>query len=360
MKSAVATRFCCRCPLTDFEQLTSMFLTLILQYLNKLVERKIGDFSSPQPFHSLKVQGFNGDCIKSFAKFCSKLPVKVFALITYPSIEACDLSYAPPPIMRTFNLARKTFVERPKFVQGLFQRLWVVFLFTRAQCQVCVFHTEVCPDTLTRRWQWFRFYKVSYEIKPIITASVTLDCQTTNIPFKLTVFMERISDFVMSPLTLSPLPEIESEAIVFQRPTRLFQCKGLEPMPFFNLGSTAKSLEKTIIRQVNPFEFFLNRLTRQSFPMWVRRAFQIRHVGTHRSMVGIRQPVLISLTLPLMEIRVDLPHIIKQVAKPNTIGLIIKRIFVGFHGISHITPLTPIEWVGRHVTLRLRSICLPV
>ena len=318
-----------------------MFLALILQYLNKLIEPKIGDFPSPKPFHAVKVQGFNGNRIKLLTEFTCELPVKVFALVADFPIQACYLSYTLPPAMRTFLLTRKTFVERPKFVQGLFQRLGVLFLFTRAQGQVCVFHTEVCPDTLTRRWQGFRFYKLGYDIKPILTASVAFYRDTTDIPIEIAVFTERISDFVMSPFTLFPLSEIESEAILFQRPTRLFQCEGLEPMPFFNLGSTAKFLEKTIIRQVNPFEFFLNRLTRQSFPMWVRRAFQIRHVGTHRSMVGIRQPVFISLTLPLMEIRVDLPHIIKQIAKTDRIRLIIKRIFVGFHGISRITRLSP-------------------
>ena len=352
MKSAIATRFCCRCPLTDLEQLTSMFLTLILQYLHKLVEGKIGDFSSPQAFHSVKVQFFNSDCIKLLTKFSCELPVKVFALIAYPSIEAGKLSYAPPPVMRTFNLARKTFVERPKFVQGLFQRLWVVFLFTCAQCQVCVFHTEVCPDTLTRRWQWFRFYKVSYDIKPILTASVAFYRDTTDISIKLTVFMERISHFVMSPFTRVPLPEIESEAIFFQRPASLFEREGLELMAFLNLGSTAKFFEKSVIRQVNPFEFLLDRLTWQRLPMWVRGAFQLRQVGRHGMIVCISKPIFVALTLPLMEIRMHLPHIVKQVADAYEIRLIAKLILIGFHGISHITPLTPFQWVGRHRTLR--------
>ena len=29
------------------------------------------------------------------------------------------------------------------------------------------------------------------------------------------------------------------------------------------------------------------------------------------------------------------------------------------HGISSLKSLTPNEWVGRHVILRLRSLCLP-
>ena len=317
-----------------------MFLTLILQYLNKLIERKIGDLTSPQAFHSVKVQGFNGKGVKLLTEFTCQLPMKVLALVGDFPIQACDLPNTPPPPVRTFLLTTQGFVERPKRVQGVFQRLWVLFLLTRAQRQICVFHTEVCPDTFTRRWQGFRFYKIREYIKPIITAVIAFYRDTTDIPIKLTVFMERISHFVMPPFTLFPLSEIESEAILFQRPARLFQCEGLEPMPFLNLGSTAKFLEKSLIGQVNPFEFFLDSLTRQRLPMWVRGAFQIRQVGAHHSMVCIRQSVLIALTLPLMEVFMHLPHIIKQVTKPNTIRLVIKRIFIGFHGISHITPLS--------------------
>ena len=278
---------------------------------------------------------------KSLTKFRGKLPLKVFTLVADFPIQACELSDTPPPPVRTLNLSRKTFVERPKFVQGLFQRLGVLFLLTRAQRQVCVFHTKICPDTFTRRWQRFCCYKVGYDIEPIITASVAFYRDTTDIPIEIAVFTERISHFIMSPFPFIPFSEIEGEAIVCNRPTRLFQRQGLEPMPFLNLGSAAKFFEKSDIRLVNAFEFLLYRLTRQCFPMRVCRPFQIRQMRTHRSIVGIRQTVLVSLTLPLMEILVDLPHIIKQVAKTDRIRLIIKRIFVGFHGISRITRLSP-------------------
>jgi hypothetical protein len=58
-----------------------MFATFGLQYLNKLVEAKVGDFTSPQAFHTVKVQGFNRDCVKLLTQFGCQLPVKVFALV---------------------------------------------------------------------------------------------------------------------------------------------------------------------------------------------------------------------------------------------------------------------------------------
>ena len=360
MKSAGATRFRRRRPLTDLEQLTSMFLTLILQYLNKLVEGEVGDFPSPKPFHAVKVQGFNRNRIELLTQFRGELPLKVFALVHDFPIETGELPYTPPPAVRTFLFTRKTFVEGSKFAQGVLQRLGVLFLFTRAERQIRVFHAEVCPNTLTRCWQRFAFYKICDYIQPIVTTSVALYRDTADISFKLTVLMERISNFIMSPFTGIPFSEIEGDAILLQRPTCLFEGEGFKLMPFLDTRSTAKPLKKTHIRLVNAFEFFLDCLTRQGVPMWVRRAFQLGYMRTHRSMVRIRQSVLIALTLPLMEVFMHLPYIVNQVANADRIRLVIKRIFVGFHGLSHITPLTPIEWVGRHVTLRLRSICLPV
>ena len=115
MKSTITTRFRCSRPLTDLTQLTLMFSTFILQYLNKLVERKIRDFTSPRfPFHTVKVQGFNGNRIKLLTKFSCQLPVKVFALVADFPIEACNLSHTPPPTVRAFDFTRKSFIETTK------------------------------------------------------------------------------------------------------------------------------------------------------------------------------------------------------------------------------------------------------
>ena len=117
-------------------------------------------------------------------------------------------------------------------------------------------------------------------------------------------------------------------------------------MSFFYFLSTPQFLEKTHIGNINPFEFLLDSLTRQRFPMWMRGAFQLRQVSAHSSIARIRQSVLIALAVPLMEIRMHLPHIVKQVSKSNTVGLIAKLILKGFHGLSSIKSLTPEQWVG--------------
>ena len=360
MKPTIATRFRCSRPLTDLEQFTPMFLTLISQYLNKLVKGEVGNFTTPKTFHARKVQGFNGNRVKRLTKVTCQLPMEVLALVADLPIQACDVSHTPPPTLRTFLLTTQGFVEAPKFLQVRFQRLWVLFLLTRAECQVRLFHTEVCPNTLTRCWQRFRFYKVREYVGPIITARVTLYRDTADSAFKLTVLMERISNFIMSPFTSVPFSEIEGEAMVFQRPTHLFECEGFKLMAFLDFRSTPKFFEKSDICLINAPQLLLYRLTRQGFPMRVCRPFQVRQMCGHGIVVGIRQSVFIALTLPFMEVFMHLPQVVKQVANADCIRLIAKLILKGFHGISHITPLTPNEWVGRHVTLRLRSLCLPM
>ena len=75
-----------------------MFETLELQNLNKLVERKIGDFASPQAFHSVKVQRLGYDGIKPFAQVCSTFVVPVFALVGNLAIETGEFADSTPPI----------------------------------------------------------------------------------------------------------------------------------------------------------------------------------------------------------------------------------------------------------------------
>ena len=49
-------------------ELTIMFETFELQYLNILIEGKVRDFTSPKSFHTVKVQRFGCDGVKTFGK----------------------------------------------------------------------------------------------------------------------------------------------------------------------------------------------------------------------------------------------------------------------------------------------------
>ena len=222
MAPTIATRFCCRGPLTDLLKKTLMFATFILQYLNKLVKGEIRDFTSPQPFHTIKVQSFKDNRIKLLTKFRGELPVEVFALVGDLPIKAYDSSDTPPPAVRTFFFTTQGFIERPKFVQGVFQGLWVLYLLTRAQCQVSVFHTGfglgidqihslyyiVCPNAFTCCRQRSKISIGCCDTKPISTATVTFDGDTTDTTVPLAVFMKRIRHPIKLPLTRMRLRSI--------------------------------------------------------------------------------------------------------------------------------------------------------
>ena len=257
--------------------------------------------------------------------------MKVFALVRDLPVKSCKLSDTTPPVIRTFLLTTQYLVEFAKFLQGVFQRLGVLYLLTRAQCQVCVFHTKVgFPNALTYCWQRFEVGVGCCYANPIVTASITLDCHTTNSSMPLAVFMESIWHFIKSPFSRLgiPLTKTKGDTIIFQRPTR-FSWIGdrLELVSLFDFRSTAEFLEKSVIRFMNPFQFLLDCLRRQRLPMWVCCIFQMFHVVAHTLKVDIRQSVFVTLTLPLMEVFMHLPHIVKQVTNAYGIRLFPKRVF---------------------------------
>ena len=128
-----------------------MFDTLVLQQLHKLVEGEIGDLPSPQAFHTVYVQRFKSKCIKASTQVSRQFPMPIQTLPCDFPIESCECSHGTPPVIRTFFLTRKTLVEVAELSQGLLQELWTLYLFACGKCQICVLHSEVCPNALTCR-----------------------------------------------------------------------------------------------------------------------------------------------------------------------------------------------------------------
>ena len=154
-----------------------MFFALIAQYLNKLIEGKVGYLSPPEPFHAIKIQGFRNNGIKTFAQVGRKFPMPVFPLVRYLPIESCEFTDSAPPVARTFDFTRKAFVEFSQLGQGLFQELRRLYFLAVAQGQKRVFHTEVRTYAFTCWLQRFGIYKICYDAKPIVAYIVSLDCQ---------------------------------------------------------------------------------------------------------------------------------------------------------------------------------------
>ena len=130
----IRTRFCGRSPLSSLKELTIMFQTLILQYLNKLSKGKVGDFASPETLHTSKVEFLCRNRVKPSAQVCSKFPMPIFALVGDMPIASRELTKTTPPIVRPDNFTTQCLVKRPKGFQGLFQEFWRLYLLACGKC----------------------------------------------------------------------------------------------------------------------------------------------------------------------------------------------------------------------------------
>ena len=197
METTIATGLRCSRPLPDLNKLTLMFETLELQNLNKLPKGKIGDFASPEAFHTVKVQRFGRDKVKSPAQVGRQFPMPIFALVGNFSIEPCQLMHSTPPVLRTFNLSGKAFVERPKCFQGVLQRLWMLDFLTGVETEIgVVFNAEVYAYALTCSSNRFGYGIISYDIKPIGSCSIAkdLDIADVTIPIAVIVIQDVSTD----------------------------------------------------------------------------------------------------------------------------------------------------------------------
>ena len=327
-----------------------MFDTFILQYLNKLTECQVGDFTSPQAFHAIKVKRFKSKCIKPLAEVGREFPMPVKALPADFAIQYRQFPDRTPPIIRTFFLTRKeTFTQYAELFQGLFQKLRRLYLLTCGKCQKSVFHSEVCPNALTcRRKPRFGRSIVCCDTRfPVVSTSITFYRDLLNIAKPITVFVKCERDWFSYPFSILRIPftEGDTDMIIFYRFLTRYPREGdrLEFVLGFDMRSATQFVEKSLICFMNTFQLTLDRLAWQTLPMRVCRLFQRRQMSRHRMIVGIRQSIFIALTLPQMEILMHFMHIVEQMTQVFIFRVFAYRIFIGSHWLSHITPLTPVK-----------------
>lgn len=118
----------CRLPLINAFNTLATFLCLPLEFLIECVETYIRDFTSPEAFHTLKVQRLGDNVVKLTTQVSGAFIVPISALVGDLAIKSCQLSDGTPPVTRTLLLATHGFVEFAELVQGLFQGLWSSFV----------------------------------------------------------------------------------------------------------------------------------------------------------------------------------------------------------------------------------------
>ena len=276
MKSAVATRFRGSSPLTDLKELALMFNALILQYLNKLVKGKVGDFPSPKPFHTLKVQRLGNDRIKPFAQVGRNLVVPVLALVDDMPIQPREVSDTPPPIVRTFYLSTDCFIECAKFFQGLFQKLWRLFLFACAKCQVSL-HTKIYSYALTCRRIWFGGEGVCNHVKPIGANTITKDLDKANFTLVVAVLVKREPAFVEFEALLPVIPRFERKPDTsFFKEIRRLELRRTVSSFTLELWKSTESVKEPFISDMDTDNHCVKRITGYPRPVLLRAFKQLR------------------------------------------------------------------------------------
>ena len=311
-----------------------MFETFELQYLNKLIESEIGDFPSPQAFHSVYVQRFKSKCLKASTQVSRKFPMPILAFPTDLPIKPCKLSHTPPPVIRTFLFSRKTLIECAELFQGLLQKLRRLYFLTCAKCQVSVFHSEVCPHTFTRSGQGFGRSIVCNDVKPVFTNSIAQDLDVSDITIPLSVLVKRES-FASKLQTLRlfvPLSERQGDRTFLKFVTRLKLRRTITSFSFELWETDRRVFESTFISKVNTDNHSIKGITRYPCPVLFTPFEQLRQMRLQSISTRIFTIPTIVAFLQSQEVIVNVRKFVKQIAQPFVLWVITDLICIRSHG----------------------------
>ena len=350
---AIATRFCGSCPLSNLKEITLMFSTLILQYLNKLSESKVGDFPSPEAFHALKVQRLGNDRIKPFAQVSSNLVVPVLALVADMPIQPRKVSDTPPPIVRTFYLSADSFVECAKFFQGVFEKLWRLFLFAVAKGQVGL-HTKIYSYALTCSRTGFGNGGICNHVKPIGANTITKDLDKANFTLVVAMLMKREPAFVECEALLSVVPRFERKPDTsFFKEIRRLELRRTVSAFTLELWKPTESVKEPFISGMDTDNHFVKGIAGYPRPVLLRASKQLRQVRLQAKTPRIFPVSTVISLFQLQKVIMDIRKVVKHITETHILGVLaqlelvcsaILFLFSLPHGVSRITPLSPNEW----------------
>ena len=361
MIPTIATRFRCGSPLTDLKELTIMFETLELQYLHKLIEGEVRDFSAPEAFHAIKVERLGSDTVKPSAKVSGKFVVPIFALVGDFTVKSGEVSDSTPLVVRAFDFARKAFVESAKFAQRLFQRLRVLDFLTGVQRQIGI-HAEVCTYTFTCSGQDFFRCVICNNGQPIGSNTVAKDLNIANVPLPIAVVVIQDIATLKHKLLFDGIPFLEGQAnrafrdfgrkpFVFAFFKNLVSCLELRRTPpslAFELRGTHaptattffNPIKETLVADMDTDDHLVKRITRYPRPMLMGALKQLRQMRLQTETSRIQT---IAAVIPFFQSKEVVMHIVKvieHIPQAFVLRMLAYLIFVGSHGFSRLTLLT--------------------
>ena len=337
-----------------------MFQTLELQYLNKLSKGEVRDFASPKTFHTVKVECLGHDGIKPSAKVRCTFVVPIFALIRNLPIETGEFADSTPPVVRTFDLTRKAFMEFTELIQGVFQGLRMFDFFTRVQCQIRL-QPEIYSYALTCSRIGFGRGIIRDNVKPKCSnGNLPKDLDIANSPFPFTVLVKRKPTLLKLKGLRGFVPRFERESDTpFFYEVRRLKLRRTVAVFALEFRQSAKSVKKAIVCDMDTSNYLVKRIARYPSPVLVCTLKQIRQVRLKAEASGVLAIDTVISLFQFEEVVVDIAKIVKHVAQAHIFRMFAYLIFIrsaraflfslslfGFHWISRITLFNPCE-VGR-------------
>ena len=341
-----------------------MFETLELQYLNKLVKGKVRDFPSPKTFHAIKVQCLGHNRIEPFTHVRGQFIVPIFTLVCDMSIQPRQRSDSTPPVVRAFDLSAKGLVEFSEFVQGVFQELRRIYLFSCVQRQIRL-KPKIYPYALTCSRIGFGRDIVGNHVQPKCSNGIPKDLDIPDISFPLTMLVEQEPTLVKLKGARGIIPgfEREPDTPVFYKIRRLELSRTVAVFAF-KLRQSTEPVKKSVVSDMDTDNHFVKRVPRDPRPVLMGAFEQLRQVRLKAETSGIQTIPAIIPFFQSKEVIMHISKVIKHVAQTHVLWVFAYLILMRptraflvslsfFHGLSRITRLSP-TYVGRQDTLAER------
>ena len=344
-----------------------MFETLISQYLNKLIESKVGDFSTPEAFHAVKVERLGDDKVEPLTQVSCRFVVPIFALVGDFAVKPYQCSDGTPPVTRTFLLATDAFVEFSEFVQDMFQGLRMLNLLAVAESQIGL-HPEVYPYAFTCSGQDFFGVAICHNIEVACANSISTDLDIPDVSLIVAMVMIQNIPTLEDKLFWRCVPFFERQA---DRACNEFvSCLKLRRAvtPFaFELRGTDTSApsalldpsKESLVGNMDADNHRVKGIAWYPCPMLLGTLEQLRQVGLKPIPTGVFTIDAVISLFQSKEVIMHIPKIVEHITQTLVLRMLAYLIFVGSHSVTSYQLFNPVQ-VGRQtrnlaITLELSA-----
>ncbi len=307
-----------------------MFQTLELQNLNKLVKGEVRHFSSPQAFHTVKVERLGSDKVKLSAQVSCEFPMPIAPLVSNFAVKPRKIVNGTPPVARPFGFSTDGFVAFSELVQGAFKELWRLYFLTGVEREKSVFHTEVCTYTFTRSRQDFFTGIIGHDIKPKRADTIAKDLEITDVAFPIEELVKGKPTFVKLQTLQGCVPRFEGDTHAsFLKFVACLELRRTVAAFAFEFRFTcALDIEKTLPSDVQSDNHSVKGIPRYPRPVFLGPLEQLCEVRLQTETTRVLPIATIIAIFQLQKVVMDIAKVIEQIAQAFVLGMFAYLIFV--------------------------------